>query len=216
MAIPIVGAANSSTPVEVEAGTKALRATLRPDAYGNLGHYLAGEQRGPMLGGLAAASPIVAFRYFGGGVCLVKRILFEMNTTFTAFTAGSAQFNIFVARSYTASDSGGVAMFAGGDQQKLRSSMGDSQVDFRSSTTGTLTAGTRTLDGQPLCSISVPISTAQDTAMVPAQTPIFDQRLGEHPLVLAQDEGWVLQATVPATGTWTYSMHCYWEELASY
>jgi hypothetical protein len=33
---------------------------------------------------------------------------------------------------------------------------------------------------------------------------------------MAQNEGWVIQANVPATGTWTFAVQAIWEELASY
>lgn len=208
--------ANSLSVPEVESNTNAIRSRIMYDSYAHDGHYLSGEQRGNMNAGLAAGSPIVSFR-FGGGVCLVRKILFDMGSNNVGFTAGTAQFDLFVARSFSASDTGGSSMFAGGDEQKLRSSMGTSQVlDYRSSVNSTLTAGTRTLDAQQLSTISVPISTAVATMFVPLGTRLFHQDLGAYPLVLSANEGFVIQATVPATGTWTYSVHTYWEELPSY
>jgi hypothetical protein len=45
---------------------------------------------------------------------------------------------------------------------------------------------------------------------------MFDQRPGEHPLVLAQNEGFVIQATVPATGVWFFAVKADWVEIATY
>jgi hypothetical protein len=45
---------------------------------------------------------------------------------------------------------------------------------------------------------------------------MFDQRPGEHPLVLAQNEGFVIQATVPATGVWFFAVKVDWVEIATY
>ena len=38
----------------------------------------------------------------------------------------------------------------------------------------------------------------------------------DHPFILAQNEGFNIAATVPATGTWRFSVQVEWEELASY
>jgi hypothetical protein len=39
---------------------------------------------------------------------------------------------------------------------------------------------------------------------------------GEWPLVLAQNEGFVVQATVPATGTWAFQAIIEWSEVTSF
>ena len=38
----------------------------------------------------------------------------------------------------------------------------------------------------------------------------------ESPLVLAQNEGFVIRATVPATGTWQFGCTVTWTELTAY
>jgi hypothetical protein len=42
------------------------------------------------------------------------------------------------------------------------------------------------------------------------------QRPGEFPLILAQNEGLVLESTVPATGLWQFSCYLDYSELAAY
>lgn len=218
--IQVVGSTNNTTAAEVETGTLAQRVVVRPDDYGSLGIYHQGANNGTtaMAAGLAAAAPIFSFRWSNASnLCLVKRVLFTMGSGGTGFTAGSAQFNMFAARSFTVSDSGGTSILPATNSNKLRTSMGTTLLgDARISATATLTAGTRTLDAQPIASISVPIPVTTSAIFIPANSTMFDQRVGEHPLVLAQNEGFVIQATVPATGLWFFSVQWTWEELASY
>lgn len=218
--IQVVGNTNNTTAAEVEVNTNALRTVVRPNDYGSLGIYHEGANNGTtaMSAGLAAAAPIFSFRWGNASnLALVKRVLFEMGSGGTGFTAGSAQFNMFVARSFTVSDSGGSSILATGNGNKLRTSMGTTLLtDLRISATGTLTAGTRTLDVNPIGSISVPISATTSAQFVPVKSTLFDQRVAEYPLVLAQNEGFVIQATVPATGVWFFGVQLTWEELASF
>jgi hypothetical protein len=108
-----------------------------------------------------------------------------------------ATFNLIAARSFTASDTGGVSILPSGNQNKLRTSgMGTTLLtDARISQTATLSAGTRTKDAQgPRLDRGW---RAQHGGCHGRQIllpyPIFDQRPGEHPLVLAQNEGFVIR-----------------------
>jgi len=217
--IQLVGNANNTTAAEVEVNTKATRVVIRPDDYGSLGIYRLGANNGAsaMAAGLAAASPIYAWRSGASNVYIVKRVLFMMFSGTTGFTAGNAIFNLFAARSFTASDTGGTGVTPTGNSNKLRTSMATTGIaDARISATATLTAGTRTLDAQPLASIVTAISTATFTQFVNPNTVLLDQRVGEYPLVCAANEGFEIQATVPATGVWFFAVTVDWEELASY
>lgn len=219
MSIQIVGNTNNSTAAEVEVNTKAIRSVIRPDDYGSLGIYREGVNNGAtaMAAGLAAAAPIFSFRWGSTNIGVVKQVLFTMTSGTTGFTAGLGTFNLFVARSFTASDTGGTSVLPTGNSNKLRTSMGTTLLtDIRTSATATLTAGTRTLDAQPISSLNAGIGTATWTQFVPLNTVLFDARIGEYPLVLAQNEGFVIQATVPATGVWFFGVNVSWEELASY
>lgn len=216
--IQIVGNANNTTAAEVEANTKALRTVIRPDDWGSLGIYKIGVTNGgsAMAAGLGAAAPIFSFRNSTANIYVVKRVLFDMAGTATVFTAGEALFTLFVARSFSASDTGGTGVVPTSNSNKLRTSMATTGVaDIRISATATLTAGTRTLDGQPLSSLAIPIGTAASVQYA-LNAALLDQRVGEHPLALAQNEGFVIQATVPATGTWFFKVGVDWEELAAY
>lgn len=228
--IQIVGSTNNTTAAEVEQNTNAIRTTVRPEDYGSLGIFHLGANNGTtgMTAGLGAASPIFSFCYRTTNVVLVKRVLFEMGSL-TGFAAGSAQFNMFAARSFTAPDSGGTNLVpvSADNRNKLRTSMfgGSGSSNFTTtpanygvniSTTAALTVGTRTLDTNALGSISVSVPTTANFQIVPPKTTLFDQRVAEYPLVCAQNEGFVIQATVPITGTWVFSVQITWLELASY
>jgi uncharacterized protein YaiE (UPF0345 family) len=82
--------------------------------------------------------------------------------------------------------------------------------DMRISSTATLTAGTRTaLPTQPFASVLFGVTTATNTVHLPT-TRIWSPE--DATLVLRQDEGIVLLATVPATGTWRATVTPAWEE----
>lgn len=203
---------------EVEAATKALRTTLRSEDYGALGIYSLGGFSGIMAAGLAANSPVFSCRWTqASNLMLVKRIIVSAAGDSTAFTAGAAKFDLLVARSYSVVDSGGTSILPTANQNKLRAStMGTTLLaDARQSSTATLTAGTRTLDTNPIASVVMQaLATAGSKMLDPFA--IFDQRPGEYPLVLAQNEGLVLQATVPATGTWKFTVKMDWTEIAAW
>jgi len=204
---------------EVESATKALRVTPKPIDYGSLGIYSLGTSNGgtAMAAGLAANSPIWAFRWGNASnLAVVKKVILSAGNSATAFANGSFTFNMFVARSWSVSDTGGTAITIGTGNKLKSSTMGSSLVtDVRTSATATLTAGTRTKDANPIGSISCGIpATAGTTLLNP--TPLFLAQDGDYPIVLAQNEGLVIEATVPGTGTWFFSVQIQWEELASY
>src|SRR3954463_1669508 len=128
--------------LEVEAGTKAARVTLRPEDYGALGIYSLAPSNGAsaMAAGLAANSPIFSFRWGNASnLALIKRVTFSAGDGATAFTAGIAKFDLVAARSFTVNDTGGVAVIPSGNQNKLRTStMGTTLLtDARISQTAT-------------------------------------------------------------------------------
>jgi hypothetical protein len=206
--------------LEVDALTHAAHVTLQPEDFGSLGIFSLGSSNGAtqMAAGIAASSPIYSFRWGNASnLALVKRVLLSVGAGATAFTAGVATFNMIAARSFSVSDTGGVSILPSGNQNKQRTSgMGTTLLtDARISQTATLTAGTRTKDAQALASIVAGVpATAGTQILLPY--PIFDQRPGEHPLVLAQNEGFVIEATMPATGTWFFGVKVDWVEIASY
>lgn len=218
MAVQIQG--NSGTIAEVDGpGFMALRVTNMPKDYGSLGAYRASHLSGTMTAGLAANAEILQFRWTNASnLALIQRVCLEgLAGSATAFTAGFAKVDIVIARSWSSDGSGGTAMTLTGNNQKLRTSMATTGVGaIRGSSTAALTAGTKTLDGQPCGLISFSIGTVA-SVIYQQQVPVFDANAGSlHPIVLAQNEGFVLRATVPATGTWQFGATIEWTEAASY
>lgn len=218
MAIQVQG--NSGTVAEVD-GTnfRAIRFARRPVDYGALGFYAIGTVTGVMAANLAANAEIWQFRWTDATrFSALFNVGCDGAGSIVAFAAGVTKFEAMVARAWTVDGGGGTAATLTGNNQKLRSSMGTTLVGaIRMSSTAALTAGTKTLDSQGVGSV---ISSVTATAGAPV-LPNGDMfsataHVDNHPIVLAQNEGVIVRAQVPATGTWTGGVSARWAELAAY
>ena len=216
--IQLVGNTNNTTATEVEANTKAARVTVRPIDFGSNGIYSVGGTSGTMAAGLGAAAVVYSFQNGTSSpvLALVRKVIIGAGGI-GAFTAGFTAFSLNVCRSFSVADSGGTGLKPTGNSSRLRTTgMVASQIgDIRIATTGALTLGTRTPDGSNLAT-QVSATTATAGNVVFPVFPLFEARVGEYPLVLAAQEGFEILATVPATGTWTFSVQTMWEEVSSY
>lgn len=216
MALQIQG--NGGTVQEVEASTRAARVVVYPSDPLTLGAYSMCMTNGTtvMTAGLAANAPIWAFRWGNANLAIIRSVVMSMSEGLAAFATGRCNFDLFVARSFTVSDSVGTAATLTGNNGKKRTSMGTTLLtDLRIANTVTLTAGTRTLDTMPIGNVQVSnkvIETNSGTNQVLWQRDSSD----EYPVVLAQNEGLIIQATVPATGTWFFSVKIEWWESATF
>jgi hypothetical protein len=206
---------------EVETGTLAARTTLRPIDVGALGSYSTTVKTGIMAAGLAAASPIVAFLWkpavVPASLCLMRKMKFSLYDLGTGFAAGDVLFEWYVARAFTVQDTGGGAATLTTNNAKLRTSYATTQAAIQVATTATLTAGTRTKDANPLRALQSVAGTSAFGSIVVPETEIFRVQPGEQPLILAgTGEGIVIEATVPATGTWTAYASFDWDEVAAF
>lgn len=140
----------------------------------------------------STANLVFALRNGGSNIYLVRKIQIGYITT-TGYTAAQYQdFGAYIARSYTGASSGGTAITISGNTNKLRTSLGTlSTPDCRISTTGALTAGTLTVDTNPIGVYGNWCAAAAAGAGFPLTT-IFDQGPGDYPLVLANQEGLVI------------------------
>ena len=172
---------------EVDATFKAARISIRPAEVINWNSQ--GGVSG-LLTGVAAAGPVWSMRNTGSNLLMVRRITVGFITTTAFTTAQGLYYNLIKANGFTASDSGGTALYTAG-QNKHRASFTNitSAPDIRISTTAALTAGTRTLESQPIGSVCGS-STAVGTSM-PA-TNIFSHDAGDYPIILAQNEGIII------------------------
>jgi hypothetical protein len=212
MAISLVG--NGGTVAEVD-GTifRALKVTTRPPEYG-AGGYFRMAISGTTAAAPAAAAPLMAFRWTSGTLlALVKYIEIKIQVS-TASTAGLPEMSGYIARGWTASDTGGTAVVMTGNNQKFRVGMGTSVVgDVRAATAGVLTAGGgRTLDANPIITVNTPLALgATDRATFDINSAI------DHPLVLGTNEGLVFSnVTALTAGIYRYTVSLGWAEVASY
>lgn len=218
MAIQLQG--NGGTVADVD-GTnyRALRTTLRPIDYGALGSYRLSLLSGTMAAGLAANAEVWQFRWSDATrLCVITKVVVDgISNTATAFTAGVGNFQLYVARSWTADGSGGTAATITGNNAKLRTDMGATLLGAcRISSTAALTAGTKTLDNQASGQMSLAFPAVAST-QIENRISLFEPNPGmESPFILAQNEGLVIRATVPATGTWSFGVTVNWVEVTAY
>ena len=135
----------------------------------------------------------------------------------TAFAAGAAQVGLIFARAFTVSDTGGTPLTLTTNNAKRDTRMGTTLLtDARIADTAALVAGTRVLDAQDLSRMMGSPGTATTGAIWAGSTLLWHNYAQSHPLRIGEDEGLVIRATVPATGTWTFAVTIHWVELEKY
>ncbi|WP_024340974.1 hypothetical protein [Bradyrhizobium japonicum] len=188
--------------------------TLYPVDYGIGGCFHRLVRSGSMGAGLTSNSPILAFRNPSSNLnALIRRVRLNAWSLSTGFTTGLATFEMYVARGFSVQDTAGTAETMTTPQGKLAASMSGSACLIQRASTGALTAGTRTLDSVPLDAHNGAAPTSTNTQFAGLPVKIFEKLGSDHPLLLTQNEGFVLQATVPATGVWAWSAAIEWDEV---
>lgn len=180
------------------------------------GAFGAAAVSGTMAAGLAANSEIFQMRWTSATlIARVERVRISAQVAGTAFAAGVAHFSLAQANSWSADGSGGNAMTA---VKRRQSGMAASTVGgLRASSTAALTAGTKTVLGN-VAQMSANTGTAT-SGQIHELTNLWSRPEADgYPIYLAQNEGIIIRATVPATGTWTFSVAVDWVEslIANY
>lgn len=208
---------SKDTSVAQDGSLQTIRhlASFYPVDYGAGGCFQLCSKSGIMAAGLAANSPIYSFRWTSATfLAILRRVRIQAWSLGTGFTAGIATFDMFRAVSWTVADTGGVVDTITGVNGDLRTAMAATFLgEIRHSSTAALTAGTRTRDAQPIDSMSYGVTATANTPFSTSVTKLFERVGSEHPLVLAQNEGFTIQATVPATGTWSWMIIPEWDEV---
>ena len=211
MAIEIIG--DGGAVAEVSA-TRLLRAAGHPPDYGRVGNQFAISQiSGTMTAG-AATREVFHLRWIDSlRVCLVHSVVLDAFTNATGFTAGFGRVQLFRATGWTADGSGGTAADITDDDTKLRDGGAATLLgSTRIASTAALTAGTKVVDAQPVGQATLQFRNVARLRWL-AQVSLFS---GGHPLLLARQEGLVVRATVPATGTWQFGVSVVWSEVNAY
>lgn len=224
MALQIQG--NGGVVAEVDGPVfRAQRSTNRPVDYGTLGHYRYGGFTGIIPAALTANSELFQFQWTDAiRFAVIQEVIISASVSTTFFAAGvPVQVDIIKSSVWTAAGTGGTAVALAANN-RMRSSMGSSlgaSAMIRIATTAALGAGTKTLEGVSLAAIAAggPITASLNGTIFPVNTALFspDAGSGEHPLVLAQNEGFSIRSVaVPATGTWTMAINVRWAEVTAY
>lgn len=218
MAIQIQG--YSGLVQEVDgANHRALKVTTRPIDHGTNGAYRMSAVSGTMAAGLAANSEVFQFRWTDATkLCVVTSVCIDgVAGSATVFAAGFGKLDLAVCRAWTAVGTGGTALNTTGNNGKVRTSMATSIVnDIRVASTAALGAGTKTTDAVPVGQCVFAVGTTASVTYV-SHNDLFELAgEAEPPLVLASQEGFVIRATVPATGTWQFGVTVGWVEVNAY
>lgn len=221
MAIIQTSAASSGSAI-VDPTFQAIRYSDRPPEI--LGAYQLAAVSGT-LGGVAAGAAVFSWRWnpsVATNLCMIRRVEVGFATT-TAFTAAqSVQYSMTIARSFTGSDSGGTSLsLAQANTGKMRTAMPNSAFtssgNIQIGNTGALTAGTRTLDSFPIgfAATAGPAAAAIPTFM--PITPIYQHLAGDYPLILANNEGFILSNVIAmgAAGIINLTVNVEWMELSA-
>lgn len=217
----IQSGASSTTLLTVDPTFVAARVSDHPPEI--LGAYSIGVTTGAVATP-AAAGTVFSFRWapsVSTQLCMIRRVEVGAFVATAVTTSQQVSLNMTVARQWTVNDTVGTAVaFTQTNSQKLRTAMPTSAFasggDIRVPTTAVNTAGTRTLDTNALAYVNGTTGTAVGTTVFNL-TPIFQHQAGDYPLILATNEGFVLNngPTAIATGALTYVINVEWMELAA-
>ena len=219
MAIIQTAAASSGSAV-VDPTFQAIRFSERPPEI--LGAYQYAITSGALTG-VAAGALAYSFRFNPAvttNLCLIRRVEIGFSTITAFTTAQSLQYSMQIARAFTAVDSGGSSgAFTQANTGKMRTTMPTSQMSLTGSNiqianTGAMSAGTRTLDTQPIAFLAGS-STAIGTTLT--ITPIYQHQSGDYPLILGYQEGFILNnvQTMGAAGVINLTVNVEWMELSA-
>jgi hypothetical protein len=198
---PVTLQGNGGTLAEVDGTTfRAVRVVQKPFEYGAFGHYRLSATI-PLVVSQAALGTLFSFRW--GDATRVCSLLFLRLTCLQTAVATATifpRFQVVIARGFTASDTVGTAITLTGNNMKTRTSMGTTLVtDIRQSAVAAgLTAGTRTLDANPI----LDMPTQQTITTADQQMYVKDMLIpaGLHPHVFAQNEGFIVRGPTTVFG----------------
>jgi hypothetical protein len=197
--------------------------TLRTTALGSGGmHRVVLSSASGITATLGANSNVGSFRWMSSTyLAVITSIRIQAVVLSTITTSVPFDLSVFFARSFTVSDTGGSGAVGSQAMKVNPATPGSLLADLRVSTTAALTAGTRTLDTDPLARVvgasGTVIGNQFFSGVNPA--PIFLRTLHtEYPIVLAANEGIVFQSPLagPATGTFAIIYELNWIETTSY
>lgn len=212
-------AQNAGTPTpntvawSVNAGLTSTKNLAGSGGVGG-GQYACALASGALVPGGTSAIRVFDFRYGTAGLVAVVT-----NVRITCFTAvlgaaGSITCAVLPVRSFTANDTNGTAATLTGNNTKKRTSYGTTgAADIRISSTVALSGGTLTADAQAVAQGGYWSSAAGSGGEIAA----YNTNVLDGPLVLVQNEGLIVQLTVPHASTQVQLyVQIHWMETATW
>jgi hypothetical protein len=223
MGIQIVDPQVTTQIMRVDATHGAGRVSVRP--LEAIGHYRLAATSGlitTVAAATATAGHLFAWRWGDSSRLAVLAYVRAKWNTIAGFTAAQeVGMDLVIARSYSASHSGGTALTLTGSNLKKRTSSSGSTLLTAASiaTTGALTAGTHTLDTQAMLSEQYAELAAAATVIKGRMIMDWDMSSAlDHPMVFAQNEGFVIRNSIlmGAGGTARLNVEVAWAEVNTY
>lgn len=223
--VTVVGSGpNGNVEQQVDPTHQAARVSLRPldhrDNTGRVGgQFRLSAVTGAVAGALAANAPIFSLRWANPNFPLVILGILASGKC-EAFSSGvGTDLEAIVARSFTASDTGGTLVQPATTAQKMRSASmaqsllaNDANSDCRVASTAALSAGTRTLDTVGIGYVALPATGAGGGA---GGLELFRAQSWEHALVLGQNEGLIVRSSsgFASSNTWRFGLTLIYAEV---
>lgn len=222
----------TGTALEVETNTRAARVVMRPIDAIIGGSYSKSLVSGTIAAGLAANANVYHFRNTSPHIlCVIKKVTVSSAVATVGFTAGATSLRLFPARMMTAVPTAGASATYSANASKLRTSMSASWMPSNRVSTGVtslagtmtiintaaLTTAGATLDTDPIAAITSAVQAAPNAVVVfGGRQVLYAKKNTDYPLICGEYEGFTIQATVPATGTWVLRIVTEWEEVPFY
>lgn len=219
---------DGATQLAVDSTHFAARMSQRPMHLGaNGAAYALAVRSGIMAAGLGADSEIFQMRWIHATHKMLLRTLTvsAWRASATAFAAGPLVFRSTIARNWTVDGGAGTAVvFTTNNTNKKRTDFALSKFSdtgVRHSATAACTAGTKTLDtndfgvvGAFTGVVAAAATVEVNPQLIAPQSVLWRRDTGEeYPFLFEQNEGLVIRATVPATGTWGFGINVEWAEV---
>jgi hypothetical protein len=209
MAIGIQG--SDGTAVAADSIHDALRVTLRPSDVAGSYRLAAVNATGVAAGAGAAAEAFAVRNPSATLTAVIRKVTLTMHTGATGFTAGISTFQMKVARAFTAAPTAGTTVTLTGNNCKMATSHSTPVLTAFINDDSVLTSGTEVADDTAIGIISAATSNATNAVHI-NRVAIYDARDSQQPLVLKENEGFIIYATVPATGVWFHTVEVEWDE----
>lgn len=193
------------------------------------GHYYAAQRSGEIAATLGALGHLARLRWTQATMKLVlKRIRVGISVSGAVTTAVEFNLRAIVVRNFTVDFTTAITMV---NPSKARDEMPPSKMQAGGPgicTTAVLSGQTLTADAAPFAMATFPVLTPTNSTGTAVAVPVgtsvpmttlYEQAAhGQHPVVLGQNEGIVVQPVTAGPASGTFALYCAWEwaEVLSY